>query len=163
MRKRLLIYATIFVVGIISQVCIARASEGEGCCQNPGGQCVPAFSNDGSGTPPQNSNRDACEAEETPSGRSFLWFEDVLCVPGNNCPGFVPPSPSPSPSPTPSASPSPTPSVSPSPSASPPSSPTPIPAPTATSIPTFSTWGLIITVVLILVAGFIVARRMRKI
>jgi hypothetical protein len=59
-----------------------------GCCQNPGSNCVPSKSNDGTGTPPQNSNQTECE--EGQGSTEFIWFAGEICVSGNVCPGFIP-------------------------------------------------------------------------
>jgi len=64
-----------------------KASSQIGCCQNPGANCVPSKSNDGSGTPPQNSNQTECELGQ--GNTEFEWFAGEICVPGNDCPGFI--------------------------------------------------------------------------
>lgn len=141
-----------------------------GCCQNPGANCVPSNSNDGSGRPPQNGNQAQCESN------NFIWFSGETCIPGKNCPGFVPPTPTPLPTPTATPLPTPTPVPSPTPTATPIPTPPPVPTSTpiptasptptpvgATSIPTISQWGLIVTAVMLLVLGFIAARRIRQI
>ncbi len=56
-----------------------------GCCQNPGGNCVPGQSNNGMG-PPQTGDQASCEAS---GGGTFIWFADEICVPNQDCPGFV--------------------------------------------------------------------------
>jgi hypothetical protein len=156
----------VFILPIFSFVVLLLFTAEEslsqvGCCQNPGANCVPSDSNNGSGRPPQNGNQSQCESD------NFIWFAGETCVPGNSCPGFAPPTPIPSPTPTATPLPNPTPVPSTTPTAVPTSTPmptaSPAPAPIGkTSIPTISQWGLIVTAVMLLVLGFIAARRIRQ-
>jgi len=75
-----------FVVGFFFLATPEKGFSQIGCCQNPGGNCVAAKSNDGMGVP-QVGDQMECEDSD------FIWFAGETCNrtgKPQDCPGFVP-------------------------------------------------------------------------